>query len=146
MPAKGEKMADYDPNLRTRMLARVAGPYLAIMGLTIALNAHLFALILPSFMQDRPLVLTSGAFILILGLVVIALHHHWTNAPAIAISLIGWAAALKGAWLMLTPELGAALSALVVRTPPLLLIVALAMIVLGIWLSLVGWTGSEKRA
>jgi hypothetical protein len=142
MPAKGEKMAEYDPSLRTRMLARVAGPYLAIMGLTIALNAHLFALILPNFMQDRPLVLTSGAFVLILGLVVIALHHHWSSPPAIAISLIGWAAAVKGALLMLAPELGAALTVIVVRMPPVLLIIALVMIAFGAWLSLVGWTRS----
>jgi hypothetical protein len=139
-------MSEYDPNIRTRTLARVAGPYFVIMGLTLAVNTSLMALILPAFMQDRPLVLATGAFTLILGLVVIAAHHHWANAAAIAVSMIGWAAAIKGAWLMIVPETGAALTALIVRTPPLLLLCAVLVVLLGAWLSFIGWGAKKESA
>ena len=77
-------------------------------------------LLLPAFMQDEPLVLATGAFTLTAGLVMVAAHHHWTSAAAIVISLIGIAAALKGASLMIAPNLGTEMTASVVQAPLML--------------------------
>ena len=124
---------------RTQTLARAIGPYLIISALMLAARLNTLPLLLPAFMQDGPLVLTAGCFTLIVGLAILAAHHHFSSAAAIAVTLIGIAAALKGAFLMLLPTLGAPLTAMVVRTPPLLIIVAIIVFLIGVWLSVIGW-------
>jgi len=132
-------MPDFDPVTRTRTLARMVGPYLiAVAAMVFARQDRLPAL-LSAYMQDDVLVLATGAFALMAGLAVVAAHHHWTGPSAIAISLIGVVATLKGAWLMIAPNLGSEMTAVVVRTPSLLVVVALIEFLVGCWLSLVGW-------
>jgi hypothetical protein len=131
-------MLVHDPAVRTRTLARIVGPYLAVMAVMLFVRQGALPTLLPAFMGDAPLVLVSGAFTLIAGLAVIAAHHRWTGASAIAISLIGVAAALKGAMLMIVPSLGSAMTAATAR-PPVLLVAAVVVLLIGLWLSFVGW-------
>ena len=132
-------MSAYDPVVRTQTLARIVGPYLVIVAVALFAQLDTLHLLFPAFMQDGPLVFVTGAFTLLVGLVVIALHHHWDSAAAIAISLIGIAAALKGALLMIAPTLGSAMTVTVVQTPPLMLIAIVLELAVGLWLSYVGW-------
>ena len=72
-------------------------------------------------------------------LTLIAAHHHWASPAAIVISLIGIVAALKGALLMTAPSLGVEMTTAVVRTPSVLLIATGIELLVGLWLSFVGW-------
>ncbi|HSZ52126.1 MAG TPA: hypothetical protein VK801_11185 [Caulobacteraceae bacterium] len=132
-------MADYDRVARTRTLARIVGPYLVVLGVMLFELRGALPTLLPAFMQDGPLVLASGAFTLMAGLAIICAHHHWTSGSAIVISLIGVAAAIKGAMLMIAPGFGSDLTAVVVRTPSILIIAAVVALLVGLWLSFVGW-------
>lgn len=132
-------MADYDPRLRTRTLARIVGPYMLVIGVTLLTRQSIFNDMLPSFMGNPGLVLSTGAFTLIIGLTMITAHHHWSSPAAAAISLVGVAAAFKGAWLMVAPELGAATTEAMVEAPWLLTAAAAFELALGAWLSFVGW-------
>lgn len=134
-----ETMPDYDPVLRTRTLARAVGPYLVVTAMMLFARRSALPMLLPAFMQDAPLVLAAGAFTLMAGLVIITTHHHWTGASAIVISLIGVLSALKGASLMIAPTLGAEMTAAVTRAPAVLMIVAAVVLLIGLWLSFVGW-------
>src|SRR6185369_6234171 len=100
-------MSPYDRSRRTRTLARILGPYLLVISLMLIARRDSLATLLPAFMQDGPLLLATGAFTLMAGLAAIAFHHHWNSLSASAVSLIGLAAALKGAWLMIAPTVGA---------------------------------------
>jgi len=53
------------------------------------------------------------------------------------------AAALKGAWLMIAPDLGAEMTATIVRTPAVLPIAAALELLVGLWLSYVGWLSKD---
>jgi hypothetical protein len=132
-------MLTYDAPARTRTLARIVGPYLIVMAAALFARQDTMDLLLPAFMQDGPLVFAAGAFTLMAGLTMIALHHHWTGASAAVLSLIGVVAALKGAMLMIAPTLGAGLTATVVRAAPVLLLVAAVLLLVGAWLTYVGW-------
>jgi uncharacterized membrane protein len=132
-------MAEYDPRIRTRTLARIAGPYMLVIGVTLLTRQSLFSEMLPSFMDNSALVLSTGAFTLIMGLTMLTAHHHWSSAPAIAITFIGFAAALKGAWLMIAPEWGAATTEAMVAAPWALTASAAFELLLGVWLTFVGW-------
>lgn len=132
-------MSEYDQVIRTRTLARIVGPYLVLMAVMLFVRENALPTLLPAFMQDAPLVMASGAFTLMAGLAIIVAHHHWTRASAIVISLIGVVVAIKGASLMIAPTLGGDLTAAVVRTPSVLWISAAIALLIGLWLSFVGW-------
>jgi hypothetical protein len=135
-----------DPAARTRTLARIVGPYLVVVGLALATRGDALTQLLPAFMQDKPLTFATGAFTLTAGLVMVAAHHHWSSLAAIAVSLIGVAAALKGAWLMIAPGMGAQLTAAVANAPPALMIAAALQILVGLWLSFAGWFARKNAA
>lgn len=129
----------------TRAAARIVGPYLVVMGGMLAIRAPDMELMLPAFMQDVPLVLATGAFTLIAGLTLLALHHNFSSIASIVITIIAIGSAFKGAWLMIAPQLGAPLTAAVMRAPPLLIVLGVVLLVVGVWLSFVGWTGRTAR-
>jgi hypothetical protein len=52
---------------------------------------------------------------------------------------MGFAAAIKGAWLMIAPDWGAAATEAIVATPSALTAAAAFELLLGAWLSFVGW-------
>ncbi|MFT3728751.1 MAG: hypothetical protein QM759_13085 [Terricaulis sp.] len=132
-------MTDTDLAARTRVAARIVGPYLMIMGAMLLMRAADMALMLPAFMQDGPLVLAAGAFTALAGLTLLALHHSFKTLAACTITIVGIVGTLKGAWLLIAPQLGAPLTAAVLRASPLLLVVAALMLLVGAWLSSVGW-------
>ncbi len=131
-------MPDIDHLDRTRTAARIIGPYMLVMGLALLARGERLAAMLSGFTTDQPLALVTGAFTLLAGLTLTALHWRWRGPTAVAISLIGIAATLKGASLMIAPDL------LVGATQewtqrPFITAVAMLQLMLGAWLSVAGW-------
>lgn len=89
---------------RTRLFARVVGPYLIAIALAAALRPADMKEML-SLYEGNPLwSWVTGAFILLLGLVTIALHPYWRGAAAVIVSVIGWSIAAKGLMLVAFPR------------------------------------------
>lgn len=78
------------------MFARVMGPYLAVIAASAALRPKDMRSMLSGFEADPLWSWVTGAFIMLFGLTVIALHPHWRGAPAILVSALGWLVAVKG--------------------------------------------------
>lgn len=123
----------------TQTMARILGPFVAIIGVAVALRAEAMAAIAPTFLKDAPLVLITGAFTLALGLVMIAAHQRWSSAPAIVISVLGWITALRGALLLLAGDFVGTIAPYVIGAAGALTAVGAATALLGLWLSFVGW-------
>ena len=85
---------------RTNMFARVVGPYLVIIAATAALRPIDMKALLSQFEANSLWAWVVGAFILLLGLVTIALHPYWRGAAANIVSVVGWLVALKGLMLV----------------------------------------------
>lgn len=139
-------MSSYDPAVRTRTLARIVGPYLVIAAAAIFVRQAALPDFLTGFMQDGPLVFVTGAFTLIAALAILGAHHHWSSLSACLISLIGVIAALKGASLMIAPDLGAQMTETVTRTPSVLLGALGVDLLLGVWLTFAGWLAPSPAA
>ena len=88
----------------TSMFARVVGPYLVIIAITAALRPVDMKTLLSQFEANSLWAWVVGAFILLLGLVTIALHPYWRGAAAIIVSVLGWLVALKGLMLVAFPH------------------------------------------
>jgi hypothetical protein len=129
---------------RTRTLARIAGPFLAIAAVTIFARYDTLPLLVPAYMQNAPLVLATGVLTLMVGLTMIAMHHHFTSVAAVFLTMMGIAVCARGLVLMLAPDAAAVLASIAIQ-PPVALIVGAVVLLLGLWLTFVGWLAGPRQ-
>jgi hypothetical protein len=124
---------------RTRLMARVVGPFLLILGAAVALRAQTLPALLPAFAQDAPLLFVTGFVTLAIGLVMIAAHNWWNSPTAIVISILGWLTTVRGAFLLLAPDAAVTLAGGALQSPFPAIAAGVVMAVIGLWLAYVGW-------
>lgn len=90
----------------TQTIAMIAGPYLLVTGLGFLLSQKFYIRMLAGAAGADPVLINlSGAVHFIVGALVLLLHFRWSEAAQIAVTLLGAAAALKGAALIALPDL-----------------------------------------
>ncbi len=87
----------------------------------------------------------TGAFILLTGLTVVALHQYWRSPAAIIVSVLGWMTTAKGLSLLAIP--GTYISTVNSAVEPVSWWVAGFVVValVGIYLTYVGWAPAPSR-
>lgn len=128
----------------TRFCARVVGPLMVIVGAVVIARAGDLVLLIPAILQDGPLTFITGVFTLICGVVLLAAHHHWTSPPAIAISLLAVLTIVRGVTLLFAPSVVAGLVHQFLNLGPGAIVAGIVALLVGAWLSFVGWFA--KRA
>ncbi|HTZ15303.1 MAG TPA: hypothetical protein VMC78_17110 [Mycobacterium sp.] len=127
---------------RTRMFARVLGPYYAIVSIVGLVHAPKTTPILTDF-HVWPW--DTGAPILVGGLIIVALHPHWTSLAAVIVTVMGWLDTLRGFALLAFP--GNFMSfAHWLTGPGVQQIVYICLIVIGLYLTYVGWKPEPSRS
>jgi uncharacterized membrane protein YeiB len=71
-----------------------------LAGLTGAID---WPAMLEEFDRSPALSFMTGFMVYALGATVTLVHHHWTDLPAIIVSLIGWIALIEGLMIMVMP-------------------------------------------
>jgi hypothetical protein len=132
-------LADYDPEIRTRTAARIAGPLLIASAVAALVRYNTLFLLLPAFVSDAPLVLAVGVFTTIAGLTLLSLHHHWTSVPAAILTILAFIVTLRGASMMILPALATRYAGFIADLPVIALIGAAILVLVGAWLSFIGW-------
>jgi hypothetical protein len=128
----------------TRFCARMIGPLMLIVGAVVLARFSDMALLIPAILQDGPLAFITGIFTLICGVVLIAAHHHWNSAAAIAISLLAVLTIIRGITLMVAPSFLTGLVHQFLNLGPGALVAGVVALLVGAWLTFVGWFA--KRA
>lgn len=124
----------------TIFVARIVGPYLAIVGLTFAVRRAHVAALADSFRDNRPLMLIAGVIAILFGATILAFHRHWSDFEAVVITLIGWFALLRGAaQLLIGDQLMSAVHGLR-QNQLVILIGGAAAALIGLWLTFVGYS------
>jgi len=123
----------------TRFCARVVGPLMLIIGAVVIARWNDMLLLIPGILGDGPLTFITGVFTLICGLVLIAAHHHWNSAPAIAISLLAVLTIVRGITLLFAPSLLTGLVHTFLNLGPGAIVAGAVALLLGAWLTFVGW-------
>lgn len=134
-----------DTTTRTRMFARVIGPYFVIVSLTAALRASDMQAVLSDFEASPVWPWFAGVFTLLLGLVTVALHSHWSDPPAVIVSALGWLMVLRGTLLLVFPAALMSAANAVIGTGPVWRIAYGLLVVLGLYLTVVGWRSAVPR-
>lgn len=89
---------------RTRMFARVLGPFFVIVAATTVARASDTRKLLSGFEGSSARPWVTGAFLLLVALVIVALHQYWRGAAAITVSVVGWVLAVRAVLLMPFPH------------------------------------------
>lgn len=85
-------------------LARIFGMYLIITALAVMVNKDRYKSGLSELKRDKMETHLMGVIPLILGLLVVSFHNVWVGWP-ILITLVGWMMLIKGALILIAPDL-----------------------------------------
>jgi hypothetical protein len=127
------------PSQSTTVLARIAGPLLAITGLALSARPAFISQMIDRFASDPSAPILWGFVALLLGLTVLAFHQRWSGPVEIAITLLGWILIVRGVILLFVPEQAIEVARTVLNAAPHATVAAGAVVaVIGAWLSFVG--------
>lgn len=126
------------PARRTRMFARVLGPFLAV-GATTTLARPDMRTLLSNFEASTAWPWVTGSFMLLAALVIVALHQYWHGAAAITVSALGCLFALRAVFLMTFPHTFMAAANAAIELSALWVSVDIFVGFVGLYLILVGW-------
>lgn len=129
---------------KTKMFARVVGPFVAVVTATAAVRASDLRPLVSEFAANPLWGWVAGAFTLLAGLVVVGLHQYWRSSAAIIVSAMGWLTTVKGLLLMAFPGALKSFADTAVDSNWLrALYVVFAL--LGLYLTYVGWAPAPRR-
>jgi hypothetical protein len=138
--------SSHQPQIRTRMFARVLGPFLVIVCITAVARTSEMPSLISDFGTNALWSWVVGAFVLIGGLVTIALHSYWRSAAAIIVSIIGWLVALHGLLLLAFPTAFISMANSVMGMGALWRAVCIGFAAIGLYLTYVGWMPASGRS
>ncbi|NOQ00103.1 hypothetical protein [Mycolicibacterium sp.] len=131
---------------RTQMFARVLGPYLVVVAATALVRWSHLQTVVSQFNANSVWPWVTGAFVLIAGLTVVALHQYWRGAAAIIVSALGWLAALKGLLLVAFPDSLISVANSVVDGSGWWRVLYVVVALAGLYLTYVGWSPQTRPA
>lgn len=136
-----------DTSDRTRVFARALGPYFVIVSLTAALRAPDMEKLLSDFEASPIWAWFGGAVTLLFGLFIVALHSSWADPPAVIVSALGWLMVIRGTLLLAFPAALMSAANAVIGTGLVWRIAYGLLVVMGLYLTAVGWrSGAPRRA
>lgn len=124
---------------RTRLFAQALGPFLILVALMVFQHYETLPLLLPAFRQDAPLMMVTGTFTVCAGMFLLAAHHHFGSPAAIGVTVLAIIFVLRGAMVMLAPDVVLGMATQVARNPLILLGFTTIALLVGAWLTFVGW-------
>jgi uncharacterized membrane protein YdcZ (DUF606 family) len=133
------------PQRQTRMFARVVGPYLIAIAAAAALRPSDMKKMLWIYESNPLWAWITGAFILLLGLVTIALHTYWRGPAAVIVSVTGWMVAAKGLMLVAFPSAYFGVANSPITAVGWWQCGAVVYVLVGLYLSYVGWVPQRDR-
>jgi hypothetical protein len=133
--------------MRTRMFARVMGPFLTIVPTTVAVRSSDMETLFNEFKANPMWAWIYGAMLLIAGLLIIAFHQYWRSPAAVIVSLVGWFFAIRGILLLTVPRAYDAAGNYVYSSGAYaaILVLFICLASAGLYLTYVGWK-PERRA
>lgn len=120
-------------------LARLLGPILVVLGLSLLINRHTYTVMAAEFVASRPLVYLAGTAALTAGLSVVLNHNVWAPDWRIIITLLGWTATLAGIARLMFPDSVRRIGGDMFRSEKPITVTGIACIVLGAILCVVGY-------
>ncbi|MDI3314080.1 MAG: hypothetical protein QJR12_07305 [Mycobacterium sp.] len=129
----------------TRMFARVLGPFLIIVDVMAVVRTGDMRSVVAEFAASSLWSWVAGAFVLLFGLVIIALHQYWRGTAAIIVSLLGWLVGLRGLLLLAFPKTFVSVANSMLDAKAWWVTICIALALVGVYLTYVGWAPAPGR-
>lgn len=129
----------------TRMFARVLGPFFVISCVTAVVRASDMRALVSDFGTNPLWPWVAGAFVLVGGLTIVALHQFWRGVAAVIVSVMGWLLTLRGLLLLAFPTTFMSMANSVVEAGALWRTVCVCFALIGLYLTYVGWMPAPSR-
>ena len=91
------------------VIAEVLGIFFVVMGASMAVNGKETAAVLEEAAQNKGYLWMWGFLALVTGAVMVSLNNMWTSGLPLAITILGWLALIKGAFVLIFPSATASL-------------------------------------
>ncbi|MGB2705936.1 MAG: hypothetical protein WBC74_03680 [Candidatus Omnitrophota bacterium] len=85
-------------------IARIFGIFYLVAAAGMMFNRKAFQQVMGDFCKNAALVFFGGGFALVIGIVIILTHNVWVANWTVIITILGWAALLKGIWIIVFPN------------------------------------------
>jgi uncharacterized membrane protein len=133
---------------RSIFLAKLIGPLLAVIGVTLVFNADVVRLIASEFLNSYALIYLAGVITFVAGLAIVITHNEWTADWRVMITLLGWLCVFGGIVRIVFPRAVEALGATMMATASNGWVIGegVVFLALGAWLSFKGYTPGKTRA
>jgi cytochrome bd-type quinol oxidase subunit 2 len=119
-------------------LARLIGPMLLVVGLSVLINRENFRTMAKEIVASPEMMFMIGLLMLLGGLAIIIAHNVWSGWPTI-ITVFGWLFAIGGAARILFPDAVRSLQSAALDKPAMPLIGGTVQAILGAWLCYAGY-------
>ena len=84
-------------------LAILAGSAIFVVGLSLFINPYV-STVMSDLVNNQGLLWVTGLITFVMGTVMLALYNTWSKSWRVLVTIIGWLAVIKGAVLMLFPQ------------------------------------------
>lgn len=112
--------------------------YIAV-GIGILINPGFYKKLFEDFIENAAVLFLGGVTALVVGYLILAFHNTWTKDLSVIITIVGWLALIKGILIIIRPNIMIALSKAMVQKESILKIEAIAVIILGLAFSFLGF-------
>jgi len=124
---------------KSKFLSKVIGIYLIFISISMFINIHQFSSLVSSMINNMPLMLALGCITLILGILMVVSHNVWQWNWRVIVTIVSWLILLKGASIVLYPQLIDKLSMAFVQNTNFAYIAAILDLILGLFLIYFGF-------
>ncbi|MEM9030902.1 MAG: hypothetical protein AAGC70_21290 [Pseudomonadota bacterium] len=120
-------------------LAKLMGPILLVIGLTVLLNRPAITSVAKEFIDSRAPLFLAGLLTLVAGLAIVNVHNVWVTDWPVIITVFGWAAIVGGIMRVGLPETTQTIGRSVLAHITVLMPIAIGITLVGGWLSWIGY-------
>lgn len=125
-------------------LAKVIGGYLVIFSLFMLIRQEAMRSCIKDILAQRTLLFFISLITLVVGLLLVASHNHWTMGWPIIITLFAWITLIGGVIRLFFPDEVIKIGSLWLKNPSQLKIAAVVFLIIGLFLLYEGLTGSSQ--
>ncbi len=109
------------------------------VGIGILINPGFYKKLFEDFIENAAVLYLGGVMALVVGYLILAFHYTWIMDLSVIITIVGWVALIKGIMILIQPKIMIALSKAMVQKESTLKIEAIAIIILGLAFSFLGF-------
>lgn len=116
-----------------------------VVGIGILINPGFYKQLFEDFFENAAVLYLGGVMALVFGCLIIAFHNTWAMDLSVIITIFGWLALIKGILILIRPKIMIALSKSMVKKESFLKIEAIAVFILGLAFSLLGFCSKSTN-